>query len=690
MDENQIRVLQRARPLRVAYFVDLAETSHPILDAVFTFSFTLWAGRFSLIVPFQNGAPVQAFMPWLKAYDPDIIYSYVDLASEQQREFHEILYPAVLQRHWDPPNGAQPNPHPNLSVTPLGVSTVIPLLGTPNIFHPNTGIRLVSAMGTLERDPFLRNSFGIVDPSIRMQLQSHLRNYGSMVFAIADGEHEPRGRSIRPTEQVVSNISAVLDLMTNDRGAIGLTHLSAVRSPRLDLRTNKWSDSFNVVIGDTVSDRIAYWNSRALMSPWRDGSDVDLYLPTSALDNPEISEALQNYLHKRNSVNGDTGNGSPRITFRSVSIDEDVLETFSKRLNSSAKWIVSCSERLSSVTDCIPDETLLKNASFTTGEAGVWATRKLWAETYSGSSKLRLTAETPEHLRHAPTALLNGRSGAWAVDLDIDRSINHSPYSNVRHRWRFPRRLRVTRAFVGNYELKDSSSRYTAPRVSNGGMLTLFANADSILPTIYLEEDSRAIITGLVSGNDWASYNWAQNSEPLSQKSYHATRSSAGQYFWGVYQMFGSLNGANNFLLNEYWRQQLTKLGALSQKSEKRLGGIQELIERKFGGQTVDMRNPKNTSILTNIIQQEVQNRSSHIPYVSWEALCQDFAILTAKHEEAHPVPRERSTIQEQASSPMDFRYLRSSVQNLCRKGILHQGYEYFCAKCLHRNWCEH
>ena len=70
----------RPRPIRIAYLVQENEHWQALLDAIFAESFARWGGRFTLIVPCENDAIRPAYIPWLEAYDPDIIYSYVDLS----------------------------------------------------------------------------------------------------------------------------------------------------------------------------------------------------------------------------------------------------------------------------------------------------------------------------------------------------------------------------------------------------------------------------------------------------------------------------------------------------------------------------------------------------------------------------------------------------------------------------------
>jgi hypothetical protein len=62
----------RARPVRVAYFVEDGEHADITLDAIFARSFGYWGGRFALIVPCEKGAPRLAYEAWLEKYDPEL------------------------------------------------------------------------------------------------------------------------------------------------------------------------------------------------------------------------------------------------------------------------------------------------------------------------------------------------------------------------------------------------------------------------------------------------------------------------------------------------------------------------------------------------------------------------------------------------------------------------------------------
>jgi hypothetical protein len=94
-----VKAYVRPRPIRIAYLVQENEHWQALLDAIFAESFARWGGRFTLIVPCENDAIRPAYIPWLEAYDPDIIYSYVDLSDATLERFHEQFGPAFPVRH---------------------------------------------------------------------------------------------------------------------------------------------------------------------------------------------------------------------------------------------------------------------------------------------------------------------------------------------------------------------------------------------------------------------------------------------------------------------------------------------------------------------------------------------------------------------------------------------------------------
>src|SRR5260370_32867382 len=96
---RELKGWARPRPLRVAFLVEDGEQAALALDGIFADCYDRWGGRFSLIVPCFNGQIVSSYWPWLEAYDPDIVYSYVPLSRTDVLQIHERLYPSQYTFH---------------------------------------------------------------------------------------------------------------------------------------------------------------------------------------------------------------------------------------------------------------------------------------------------------------------------------------------------------------------------------------------------------------------------------------------------------------------------------------------------------------------------------------------------------------------------------------------------------------
>jgi hypothetical protein len=96
---HELKGWARPRPLRVAFLVEEDEHASLTLDGIFADCYARWGGRFSLIVPCFQGRITPSYWPWLEAYDPDIVYSYVPLTRTGVLEVHERLSPAEYTFH---------------------------------------------------------------------------------------------------------------------------------------------------------------------------------------------------------------------------------------------------------------------------------------------------------------------------------------------------------------------------------------------------------------------------------------------------------------------------------------------------------------------------------------------------------------------------------------------------------------
>lgn len=683
MTGDPTNVAVRPRPVRIAFLVDLDEASHAILDELFQYCFSLWCGRFSLIVPCKDNKPLPYYLPWLKAFDADIIYSYINLTREDQLSFHEEFYPSVLQKHWTPPGDSPTRHAPQPSIAPLLVSSLIPLAGAASIMDGSRGVAIVTAMGALCNDRFLRDSFGIVSPQLRNALRGPLSNFGTIVAAVRDNHLQPREQHFQPPETTVPSDTAILYQMARNRRVRGLSRLSAMMAHRLDFHASKWLRSFNIVVGNTVSDRIMYWNARSLMPVGRDWDDVDLIIPREKFESPEFISHLREFLNHRSHIGG--GNGPARATLRSISLSDVELERLASTMMNGQGWIAYDHHHVSNLSDVTPTKEELKFARLT-GEQYAFRNSSQWIDQSATGTSIHLGAVSPDHIRHIPPSIANSDLGGWALDVDIERAINHSPYSNLTHRWRLPRRLRVTGAFRKPYQLQETYGPVFNPRTSSEGLLTVFGAIGRPPPMITIPSDEVAILHALHNGRDWPSFDrFGEDGTPPDRICARAERSASGRYFWGVYQLFGDLNTARLFLLHAFWRKQLQHLGATDQRTEERQNRVESQIRKRLGAKSFDCSDTQKLSALTNIVLQEADAERAVIRSLQWDSLRSDFSEMVAAYKSRYPSPQESAD--ELDEDKLFERSLRAFVQDLCVAGVFHQGYEHTCRQCLHRSW---
>lgn len=63
-----------ARPVRVTFIIEDGDGVHSLLDSAFSESFSRHGGRQSLMVPVVDGNIPEAYLRWLKVFDPDIVF----------------------------------------------------------------------------------------------------------------------------------------------------------------------------------------------------------------------------------------------------------------------------------------------------------------------------------------------------------------------------------------------------------------------------------------------------------------------------------------------------------------------------------------------------------------------------------------------------------------------------------------
>jgi hypothetical protein len=296
-----VKAYVRPRPIRVAYLVEKADHWQAMLDAIAAESFARWGGRSTLLVPCDSGIMRSTYHPWLEAFDPDIIYSYVDLDDAAVGQIHEKLGPAFLVRH-DFHHRTERDRHayhPDLPVKPLSVLSVTAIMTRGDMISAPRPVPIIDINLATPPSPFLQQNFGCYSQSLTPWPMA--RDMGDFLkpvtFVPQEVQSNPR---ILPRAEgdVVASEKELVDRISIQRDLRGLAQLSASFAPRLEIDDMMWSRTINLVVGDTFADRLLFWNAFHFSPVWLNGAITALKISRNDLCDPDRFTAIVNIIKK--------------------------------------------------------------------------------------------------------------------------------------------------------------------------------------------------------------------------------------------------------------------------------------------------------------------------------------------------------------------------------------------------------
>ena len=539
------------RPVKIAYLVPFNDEpdTQMILDAVFFESYTRWAGAYTLVIPtLAQEFSDDSYSEWLKHYDPEFVYSYVDLHIDFTAKIDHLCCPIAFLKH----NTRTIKDHE------IDWRTFLP--SWENYFHPISSLSTVqsnpnySHFPHVERpqEPTVLTQFGM-KPANRFladnfgtgfDLHNVTRAIPGFFKTLCLVPTDLPANVIAGSERCLSTLEALRAISNRTVTPISeFAMINSVGIPRFETPT--WTFAFRLFVGSNPVDRIHFWNCRQLGNNWNDTTNALIVEPTF-FDDIELVKQLGDYLNKHNVLG--SGNGSHCAEFHSSSVPVEVLNSLRDKLQPHTWNSVSISRTFNA--PAIPSPKNLKeristNSSDTT-------TVKITED----SSEI--TATEPAHFVYIPVQHKGLVRGQWIVELNIDRHNNLSKYSNIVDKWTLPRSLKIVRAFTdrpskptlgGQLALIPSSKDHFIRNTAIKGLSSYEINLPSDETFFrhlaleyfqYPSDDLRALVprTGY---KDLA----------VSDK---------GQNLRGVISLLGQLPTAFGILTNKFWRSVLAEV----------------------------------------------------------------------------------------------------------------------------------
>jgi len=684
---NDLKGWCRARPPRIAFLIQNGDGADVALDAIFANSYGRWGGRFSLIVPCVDGRIASGYWPWLEVFDPDVVYSYVPLSRSDILELHERLYPSEylfhsLRRAAVRTGEDIPNPKPSFRVTALSsLSTIFQLARVRLPFGAASEIRIIDSWQTERPSRYLKDNFGTYSES-HGGIYPHDAAGAASLLTIVSPEHQADHRLVPTDLQMIPCEMHAFREFANRR-ATSLSILSASFAPRLEVVSHRWSNSFNLVVGNSFEDRILFWNARLLIPAWLDRDICCFRVDVDQLQDPIFLAILGDLIKQRNHVNTGAG-GVPRLKISSLSLGLNELTDATEVIKSTGAWSWAESDSVANLDAVVPSSEELHQARETIRYGDPFP-RRNWVGFRWSPPTVRPPTIAPDHLEYAPPRhIFTG--GFWSSDFGFQYD-GPGRYPGGDNSWVLSRRWRMAGAFQISWE-DDKDIRLPSARRNRHGDLTYFVSAVRPIASIKIPTAQEAFQHALALDGMWTKLDGEHGECQPSHKALWIEPSNEGRYLTGILGMAGSLQRASQFLLHPFLREMFAKLGGSprisSEMAQPTLNRIGRLAEQH---RIFDLRSDREKEALADLIVKAAQSLKNPTSSVSYDDLKNCWSkyregYWAARPEQERDEPRAGLDKLEEAS-------LDSCLVELRRGQMIFQGHEWTCGKCHHKNWLD-
>lgn len=659
-----------------------------MLDGIFADSYRRWGGRFSLIVPCINGRVSPAYWPWLEAYDPDIVYSYVPLSDEDVLEVHERISPSLYQEH---DTGLTPRldvygfkPSFNFDI----LSSLSTIFRSARYRPSPDGLPLdILDSWTSERPSrFFTDNFGTYLASFSTSVfPPDARTAASLLTVVSPDKLADRRFGIPPDLNVISSEMEAMQAFA-ERRASSLSVASMLFAPKLEFRFSQLGQSFNLVVGNSFEDRIIFWNIRHFIPAWLDGEVACFRVDEEQLEDDKFIDVLKELINRRNFVNTGSG-GQSQLTVRSVSIGAEKVNAAMQRLRSAKVWGAINAEVISNLDSIVPGNGELSAATEGNRFGTAIFTRSDWERfTWVPPIAKPSSVLSPDHLSDAPPRQFFTR-GSWCSDFVLEQEQAGSRFTNKRNMWELPKRWRMASAFQVE---KTGSSREPAPihRRSRDGRLSVFENTDQFVELVSVPTAYEAVSTALAIDGQWAVERRKHGIIEPNNKVFRAAPSNESRYLEGVIGMAGSARRASQFMLHPYLRQVFAKLGGTPQLDPDQIPSTVNRINKlKRGNQKFDLTDEHDKKALANMIIKAARNMKrpqDHLKYTDLKSDWAEYRRTFWGNQQQKPEPDPNFDWDAQEERDLD-----NCLIELRKREILFQGHRWTCPRCHHRNWVD-
>ncbi|WP_340680908.1 hypothetical protein [Paraglaciecola sp.] len=568
-NKKSINVRYSNRPLKVAFIVPFADDkfSQWILDGIFYEAYTRWGGAKSLIIPFSNDDFISdRYLDWLGQYDADFVYSYVDLTVEQINIINSKSLPIEMIRHkihgnverWQQftpswPYGFSPIRAISAINSPYAKYQDWSITNQPNLY--------LTQYYENDEHRFLPDNFGTSLGGDGFNLgRQHI--FGTICYCAQD---LPAYKNVgnERCHSLAEFLGKLAQKQVKTFSKLASIHATTINHPN----DHEWANSFNLFVGDSVADRLHFWNSR-LLSENNERHDFSaLCISREHINEDNFLTSLGAFLNAHNFKG--RGNGPNSLRIRSLSLAKEDCEQLAQQLQKYTYSHIRVPDNFDS--PALPSERA--SVGYYNVGPGVIRSLKVFERAH------KFVVDEIEHFKYLTPELYDFKYGQCISSLYLEKPKENYEVIGGFNDWKLPRRLEATIAFTRN-----------RAKVSRNGSITVIPDAQQqpfnglaqheLTISLSIPDEEEVMRCLVLENIHRMRFEGDMRSQLVTAKYYDLKLSDKGQKHRGVISLFGGELSHAGILTNSYWRE-IVRKSIESDKASFSLNKLTSMIDQK-------------------------------------------------------------------------------------------------------------
>ncbi len=627
------------RPFRIAFLVD-PKNEEKWFDQIIKYNRGKWGGRFNPII-FTDGKTIESsWWNFLEEYDPDIIFSTVELDGELLKKI-------------------------NIFLTPLEIRVINSECKYIDIDHdPISILPTQENLKTVSRD-FLDDRSSLIIFEVDESSPSIIKTFLSRNFGLLGEERMRTYHLKRCLDSCKIKTYKISDFDSLNKSLLDLgedrtlftfpAQVCSLPNNFKDTSYNYDNEKFAVIVGDSFDELVYLWNRTIGISNWMRTFLTHIWLPKEIAENEIIRPGLGKFINRYTSLIGN--NNQHGVSFETFSLTEEEIKDISKKFDK-LFWHPKTAKKFNN--PILPD--------FKEHIPIFYLKRNL--ELYRAHSQ-------EEHIIiNEPNVKQGGIGGQyWFTDLYIQfRPEKFSYVIGQDYWWQLPKR---------NSILYNSHIFNKPARINENGTFSVLMrrktgfDPDENILIIKIPED-RSIFYSLFCGESYDCYHKDNRKRFLSRPFYTIRRSDKGMYLSGIISLFPNLFNAHSLVEGRYWRKIFEKMSNYDvDKESGRVIETKNVLKKSIGRGRDFNNSEEDLDWLSNkvlILSKSFVKKEVDLRFI-------DFVDLGVKETE------EYNSVNKSNQFKFDEVELISSISDLIEMNVILLGVKPRCPRCGYKIW---